>query len=123
MTDNRTGSFEGEPIEVKIIQIRLVIDETEKALTKNIAKQLPVKPYIERKLLGSSGVEAPDPICKILAKTILGESAGHLSWLLLIDDEELGLAWTAPAHFNNPDLLPQGGWVDDLTTIPTAILV
>jgi len=82
-------------------------------LTKNIAKQFPIRYGSDRWDRYVRGEDVPRALCKIRGATI-----GTSGWLILVEDDVAGLAWDVPVM--NDELVKSG--FDDLTEIPTVIL-
>jgi len=107
---------------VKVCEVRLSSELGERRLTKAIAKQFPLKFGSERFDLAVTCQPKPEPICKVLAGTLERDALG---WLVLTEDPIAGFAWFRPVTGDKKleqSLIDRGSWIDDLATIPTAIL-
>lgn len=110
-------------IEVEIYRVYLTTEKERVRLTKAIAKQFPIAQSRHRVDLACRGQEAPKPICKVLAG-VLDNVQSTSIWLVLVPNDD-GLRWEYPATFAGEfesSVLKRGGWVDDLSTIPTVVL-
>lgn len=108
--------------EIEIHVAYLVIEGKRTRLTKSLAKQLPVHNAQARWNAALRGEEQPKPLCKIMGEVL---DKPLVSWLLLVPDEEAGLAWVAaiqPSPEMAAAILQKGGWVDEVAEVPTVIL-
>jgi len=108
-------------MEVEIYQAYLMIEGKRVRLTKAIAQQLPILDGRKRWDAAMVGEPQPEPICKVAGK-VLGE---RYAWMVLVPDEEAGLGWVAavqPSEEMARRIVEHGGWVDDLSQVPTVIL-
>jgi len=114
-------------MEVKIHQAFLVVKSRETRLTKDKARQFPIRHWRdyncdlrpERMLIGQP---VPKPICKVRARTLDRDLSG---WMILVPDKEAGLIWVRPVLVplrNQEKIREEGGRWDVLSAIPTVIL-
>ncbi len=119
-------------MKVKIHQAFLVVKSRETRLTKDKARQFPIRHYgylgylpegersREDRML--SGQPYPKAICKVRAQALDRNLDG---WMLLVPDREAGLVWVRPtrvAHYHQGKVRTEGGCWDILSEIPTVIL-
>lgn len=108
------------------IKVRLAYFVTKTAevrMTRDMARQLDVRPYSERWNQAKAGEDAPAPMAKVLGKTI-GQYPADM-WFLLIEHPVSHLAWTVamdPTPETAKEIVEGGGWVDDLASIPTILM-
>lgn len=109
-------------MEVEIHRAFLTVEGRKVRLTKDIARQLPLRhgATSERFYGIAAGKPVPQGICKILARVYDRDLRG---WLILVPDVLSGLAWTEPVVMPK---VPQEtdadkAW-DDLRQIPTVVL-
>lgn len=108
-------------MEVAVHRAVLTIEGRKVRLTKDIARQLPLRSWVanERHRRIEAGRPVPKAICKIMAKVFDRHRAG---WLILIPDAIAGLAWTGPVIAPPDKKLDDTRAWDDLRSIPTVIL-
>jgi len=108
-------------MKVEICRVILTIEKRKERLTRAIAKQFPILDGNKRWDAAENGEPQPDPICKVAGNT-LGQS--H-RWYYLVPDEVAGLGWVAATQMHPrmaEAVIARGGWVDNPSEVPTAIL-
>ena len=108
------------------IKVRLAYFVTKTAeirMTRDMARQLDVRPTSERWNQAVAGECAPAPLAKVLGRVLGLPMKNH--WHLLIEHPVSHLAWTLavdPSEDLKQKMIEDGGWVDDLASIPTILV-
>lgn len=107
-------------MKIKLYEARIKVGESERRLTKAVAKQFPVISGRERAHALEVGNEQPQPLCKVYGRTL----GVDWTWLYLLPDEN-GYRWVGvyEVHEDYVDVVERsGGKVDKPAEVPTIIL-
>lgn len=108
-------------MKIKLVEAYVITKESERRLTKAIAKQFPVREFGKRGFRLENGQPVDEPICKVR-----GETLGLVgTWYYLVEDVKAGYIWEHAfiVKENYAKILAKRGvHADDPSQVPTAIL-